>query len=593
MHRLVFAGLAAALLCSTAPAALAQPATEAARPAANAALAALLTDYETYLKARDPISAGQEGDLAAKSRLPDISREAELARQPVLEAFRARALALGADDLSPADRLNRDFLIHDLDRSIEAIQYDSGRLAFDSEGGPGQSASYIASTTRITGPAEARAWLERLAAFAGYYDDALANARRGLETGFTQPTSVVESFLVSLRNEVAFTQETDPLLKPTEARPASISEGDWGLIQVAAWAIVNGEITPRRRQWLEFIEAEYLPAAQARVGIGSRPGGRDFYALEARRYTTTDLTPDQIHQIGLDEVARIRARMDTEMRAAGWTGDFAGFLNHLRTAPRFYATSREDLLEKASEMAKRADGGMPALFRTLPRLTYNVRPVPEAIEATYTTGRYNGGSLADGVPGGYIVNTGRLDQRPLYELPALTLHEAVPGHHLQIALQQEAEQGPYFRRTVDVTAFTEGWGLYAEFLGEEMGFYRSPEERFGRLSYEMWRACRLVADTGMHWMGWTVDEARRCFAENSALAPHNIETELQRYVGWPGQALAYKIGEIRLRAIRTRAEQALGARFNVRDFHDALLVDGPLPLDLLDQRMDAWIAAQP
>jgi uncharacterized protein (DUF885 family) len=593
MHRLAFAGLAAALLCSTAPAALAQTTTEAAQPAANAELAALLTDYEAYLKARDPISAGQDGDIAAKARLPDISREAELARQPVLGAFLGRAQAIPAEGLSSDDRLNRDFLIHDLNRSIEAIRYDSGRLAFDSEGGPGQSVSYIASTTRITTAAEAQAWLSRLAAFAGYYDAALANARRGLETGFTQPTSVVESFLVSLRNEVAFTQETDPLLKPTETRPSAISEGEWQRIRAAASAIVQTEIAPRRQQWLRFIETEYLPAARPEVGIGSRPGGRDFYAFEARRYTTTDLTPDQIHQIGLDEVARIRARMETEMRASGWTGDFAGFLNHLRTEPRFYATSREDLLEKASEMAKRADGGLPALFRTLPRLTYNVRPVPEAIEATYTTGRYNGGSLADGVPGGYIVNTGRLDQRPLYELPALTLHEAVPGHHLQIALQQEAAQGPYFRRTVDVTAFTEGWGLYAEFLGEEMGFYRTPEERFGRLSYEMWRACRLVADTGMHWMGWTVDEARRCFAENSALAPHNIETELQRYVGWPGQALAYKIGEIRLRAIRTRAEQALGERFNVRDFHDALLVDGPLPLDLLDQRMDAWIAAQP
>jgi len=592
MHRLAFAGLAAALLCSTAPAAPAQSATVVAQPAANAELATLLTDYEAFLRANDPIRAGQEGDLAAKSRLPDISRDAERAQQPVLEAFRARALAVATEGLSGEDRLNRDFLIRVLDRSIEAIRYDSGRLAFDSEGGPGQSASYVASTTRITSPAEAQAWLDRLAAFAGYYDAALANARRGLETGFTQPTSVVDSFLVSLRNEVAFTQEDDPLLKPTETRPPSIPESDWELIRVAAWAIVNGEIVPRRRQWLEFIQTEYRPAARPEVGIGSRPGGRDFYAFEARRYTTTDLTPDQIHQIGLDEVARIRARMETEMRAAGWTGDFAGFLNHLRTEPRFYATSREDLLEKASEMAKRADGGMPALFRTLPRLTYNVRPVPLEIEATYTTGRYNGGSLADGVPGGYIVNTGRLDQRPLYELPALTLHEAVPGHHLQIALQQEAAEGPYFRRNVDVTAFSEGWGLYAEFLGEEMGFYRTPEERFGRLSYEMWRACRLVADTGMHWMGWTVDEARRCFAENSALAPHNIETELQRYVGWPGQALAYKIGEIRLRAIRTRAEQALGDRFNVRDFHDALLVDGPLPLDLLDQRMDAWIAAQ-
>ncbi len=592
MNHLAAVSLAALLLSTATVTATAQSATQAAQPAVNADLATLLTDYEAFLRANDPISAGQEGDLVAKGRLPDVSRAGELARQAPLEAFRARATAIATDSLSSEDRLNRDFLIRVLDRSIEAIRYDSDRLAFDSEGGPGQTANYLASTTRITTAADAGAWLMRLSALGRFYDDELANARRGVQTGFTQPTSVVESFLVSLRNEVAFTPETDPLLRPFASLPASMLVEDQEAHRAAALAIITGEIVPRRRAWLAFVETEYLPASSPEVGIGSRPGGRDFYAFEARRYTTTDLTPDQIHQIGLDEVARIRARMETEMRAAGWTGDFAGFLAHLRTGPRFYATSREDLLEKASEMSKRADGGLPALFRTLPRLTYDVRPVPLDIEATYTTGRYNGGSLADGVPGGYIVNTGRLDQRPLYELPALTLHEAVPGHHLQIALQQEAAEGPYFRRNVDVTAFSEGWGLYAEFLGEEMGFYRTPEERFGRLSYEMWRACRLVADTGMHWMGWTVEEARRCFAENSALAPHNIETELQRYIGWPGQALAYKIGEIRLRAIRARAEQALGDRFNVRDFHDALLVDGPLPLDLLDQRMDAWIAAQ-
>ncbi|MEQ7154903.1 DUF885 domain-containing protein [Brevundimonas aurifodinae] len=592
MNHLAAAGFAALLLSTAAATATAQTATEAAQPAANTDLASLLSDYEAFLKANDPISAGQEGDQAAKSRLPDTSRAAEVARQAPLEAFRARAQAIATGGLSGDDALNRDFLIRVLDRSIEAIRYDSERLAFDSEGGPGQTANYLASTTRITTAADAEAWLSRLAALPKLYDDELDNTLRGLETGFTQPTSVVESFLVSLRNEAAFTPETDPLLRPLATLPASIPADAQQAYRDRAAALVAEAIVPRRQRWLTFIETQYLPAATPEVGIGSRPGGRDFYAFEARRYTTTDLTPDQIHRIGLDEVARIRARMETEMRAAGWTGDFAGFLNHLRTEPRFYATSREDLLEKASEMSKRADGGLPALFRTLPRLTYNVRPVPLDIEATYTTGRYNGGSLADGVPGGYIVNTGRLDQRPLYELPALTLHEAVPGHHLQIALQQEAAQGPYFRRNVDVTAFSEGWGLYAEYLGEEMGFYRTPEERFGRLSYEMWRACRLVADTGMHWMGWTIDEARRCFTENSALAPHNIETELQRYIGWPGQALAYKIGEIRLRAIRTRAEQALGDRFNVRDFHDALLVDGPLPLDLLDQRMDAWVAAQ-
>ena len=587
-------GFAALLLSTTALSAAAQtPAPATATTAApNPLLAGLLTDYEAFLKAIDPISAGMEGDQAAKSRLPDVSRAAELERRVPLQAFLDRAQAIAPDGLSSEDTLNRDFLIWVLNRSIEAIGFDSGRLAFDSEGGPGQTANYLASVTRIATMADAEAWLARLEALPKLYDDQLDNARRGLATGFTQPTSVVESLLVALGNEVAFTPETDPLLKPFATLPATLSASQQADLRGRAEAIVAMQITPRRRAWLSFIQSEYLPSARPEVGIGSRPGGRDYYAFQARSYTTTDLTPDQIHQIGLDEVARIRVRMEGEMRASGWTGDFAGFLNHLRTDPRFYATSREDMIEKASEMAKRADGGLPALFRTLPQLTYNVRPVPLDIEDTYTTGRYNGGSLADGVPGGYIVNTGRLDQRPLYELPALTLHEAVPGHHLQISLQQEARQGPYFRRTVDVTAFTEGWGLYSEFLGEEMGFYRTPEERFGRLSYEMWRACRLVADTGIHWMGWTTEQARRCFAENSALSPHNIETELQRYIGWPGQALAYKIGEIRLRAIRTRAEAALGDRFDVRDFHDALLVDGPLPLHLLDQRMDRWIAGR-
>ncbi|CAN5146913.1 DUF885 family protein [soil metagenome] len=593
MRHLAAAGFAALLLTSTALPAAAQTAVPpAATPAPNPALASLLTDYEAFLKARDPISAGFEGDQAAKSKLPDVTRAAEVATQAPLEAFKARAEAIPAAGLSSDDALNRDFLIWVLNRAIEAIRYDSGRLAFDSEGGVGQNMAYVASSTRITSRADADAWIARLEALPKLYDDSLDNARRGLTTGFTQPKSVVESYLVSLRNEVAFTADTDPLLKPFAALPASIPAADQTALKARAAAIVADRIAPRRRQWLAFVQDDYLPAASDVVGIGSRPGGRDYYAFQARSYTTTDLTPDQIHQIGLDEVARIRARMDVEMRASGWTGDFAGFLAHLRSDPRFYATSREDMIEKASEMAKRADGGLPALFRTLPRLTYNVRPVPLDIEDTYTTGRYNGGSLAEGVPAGYIVNTGRLDQRPLYELPALTLHEAVPGHHIQIALQQEAAAGPYFRRNVDVTAFTEGWGLYAEFLGEEMGFYRTPEERFGRLSYEMWRACRLVADTGMHWMGWTTEQARQCFTDNSALSPHNIETELQRYIGWPGQALAYKIGEIRLRAIRTRAETALGDRFNVRDFHDALLVDGPLPLDLLDRRMNAWIAAQ-
>jgi uncharacterized protein (DUF885 family) len=304
------------------------------------------------------------------------------------------------------------------------------------------------------------------------------------------------------------------------------------------------------------------------------------------------MTPDEIHQLGQSEVARIRGLMEKTIAETGFTGSFADFLQMLRTDPRFYAKTPAELMEKASEIAKRSDDQLPRLFGTLPRLPYGVRPVPADIAEGYTTGRYWVGSMQQGQAGGYMVNTSHLDQRPLYELPALTVHEAVPGHHLQIALSQELSDIPYFRRNTSPTAFVEGWGLYSEFLGEEMGIYRDPYERFGRYSYEMWRACRLVADTGIHWLGWDIEQARRCFTENSALAPHNIQTELERYISWPGQALAYKIGELRLRALRREAEEALGENFNVREFHDRLLLSGALPLDVVTKRVHTWIAAK-
>ena len=593
--KLVIAVSAVAMLAAAAPV-VASPTmvgTEVVRNAQDPALAAVLTDYEAYLRAVDPINAGMEGDRDALSRLPDGSRAFELAQEPVLKGFADRLAGIDTTGLGEDDRLNHAFLTYVLQRARDRIPLDTSRIdAFNSEGGPGQNLAYVANVTRIATAADAEAWIARLEAMPKSYADTLANARRGLETGMVQSRSIVENALTLIEPEAALTPDADPLLKPFATLPASIPAAQQATLRARAARAVADGITPQRREWARFLRQDYLPRAPETLGLVHRPGGREMYAYMVRGYTTTHLTPDEVHAIGREEVARIRGRMDTEMRASGWTGDFPSFLTFLRTDPQFYVTSREALLEKASEMAKRADDGLPALFGTLPRLPYGVRPVPREIEANYTTGRYNAGSMENGVAGGYMVNTSSLNQRGLYEMPALTLHEGVPGHHLQIALQQEAADGPYFRRSVDVTAFVEGWGLYAEFLGEEMGFYRTPYERFGRLSYEMWRACRLVADTGIHWLGWDIEQARACFRDNSALAPLNIETELQRYIGWPGQATAYKIGEIRLRAIRTRAETELGGRFDIRRFHDALLVDGPLPLGLLDARMDRWIAEE-
>lgn len=590
-HLLLAAGIGLSGLAG-AGALPAQAAVVQGQSSAAAALDALLVDYEAYLRQVDPIGSGMDGDRAALSRLPDASRAGELGRRAPLNALKARLDAIDPAALDEAQRLNHAFVGYLIGRELERIELDPSRLAFDSEGGPGQLLAYLAPAARIATTADAEAWLTRLEAAPAYYDAGIANTRRGLETGLIQARSVVDSALAQAERDLKPGAADDVLLRPFNALPASIPAAQQEQFRARARAIVEGPITARRTAWRDLLRDEYAPKAPQEPGLVHRPGGRDLYAFLVRSHTTTDLTPDQVHEIGQQEVARIRARMETEMRAAGWTGDFAGFLTFLRTDPQFYAKTREELLEKASEIAKRADDRLPSLFATLPRLPYGVRPVPVEMEETYTTGRYNSGSMATGVAGGYIVNTGKLDQRPLYELPALTVHEAVPGHHLQVALQQEAADQPYYRRDASVTAFSEGWGLYSEFLGEEMGIYRTPYERFGRLSYEMWRACRLVADTGLHWLGWSEEQARACFRDNSALSPHNIETELQRYIGDPGQATAYKIGEIRLREIRQKAERELGDRFDVRTFHDALLVDGALPLALLDARMDRWIAEQ-
>jgi uncharacterized protein (DUF885 family) len=559
---------------------------------AETALSAVIADYEQLDRTMDPITAGAEGDRAALRRLPDATPDAQARWRQELLASEKRLTAIDVSTLGQESQLNYTLLLRAVRQSAEEATFDFDRIAFQNDDGFHTLADYLARTTTIASRDDADAWLARLEALPEYYRQNIDNLRRGIRTHFTQPRIVVDRVLDVARRQAQTRPEDSPLLLPFAKFPSTIAPDAQAQYRDRALRIVREQIAPVQQAFVEFLEDKYIPAARPAIGWRSTPNGEATYRFLVKRETTTDMTPDEIHQLGLSEVARIRGLMEQVIAQTGFKGSFAEFLHMLRTAPRFYAHSPQELLEKASEIAKRADGGLPPLFGTLPRLTYDVRPVPADMAEGYTTGRYWGGSMKLGQPGGYMVNTSHLDQRPLYELPALTVHEAVPGHHLQIALSQELDGLPYFRRNLQPTAFVEGWGLYSEFLGEEMGIYRDPYEWFGRYSYEMWRACRLVADTGIHWLGWDIEKARRCFADNSALAPHNIQTELERYISWPGQALAYKIGELRFRAMRREAQTALGEHFNAREFHDVVLLGGPLPLDVLELRVRQWIEVQ-
>jgi uncharacterized protein (DUF885 family) len=560
--------------------------------APEAALGEIIAAFEQIEREADPITAGNDGDREALRRLPDVSPEAIAARSARYEALVARLGAVDAGALPQESALNHALLTRIMNQRIEEAGYDLARIAFENDSGFHTLGDYLARTTTIATRDDAEAWIARLEALPRYYDQNLANLRRGIQSELTQPRIVVERVLAVARTQAATPAESHTLLLPFARAPATIPAADFAAYRARALAIVRDRILPKQRAFATFLERRYLPAARADIAWRSTPNGEATYRYLVRRETTTQMSPDEIHQLGLAEVARIRGLMDETIRASGFTGSFAEFLAFLRSDPQFYARSPQELLSYASEISKRADDRLPQLFGVLPRLPYGVRPVPDDIAEGYTSARYWPGSLPLGIAGGYMVNTSRLDQRPLYEFPALSLHEAVPGHHLQIAIAQELADMPYFRRNIGPTAFVEGWGLYAEFLGEEMGIYRTPYELFGRYSMEMWRACRLVADTGIHWMGWDIERARACFAENSALAPHNIQTELERYISWPGQALAYKVGELKLRSLRAEAQETLGECFSVRGFHDVVLGGGALPLDVVEARVRAWIAAQ-
>ncbi len=577
-------------------AALLAPLVLAFAPAAHAAppppgLAGVIADYDALQKRFHPGAAAQDGDREALSRLDDDSPEAQALEARALADLDARLKALAPSAPSSEDAVNRGYLAFEIRTELAGLRLDTARINFDAYSGFNLTPQELGRHTHIRDRADAQAYLKRLALLPHYYAVEIGNARRGVRTGFTQPAPTVQVVLAIAEKQAAVAAADDGLMAPLKALPATLPPAEQVALRAEGLRLVEA-FKPSQAAFVAFLKTEYAPAARKSLAARDLPDGEAYYRAEVARHTTTDLTPDQIHQIGQDEVKRIRAAMETEMRASGFKGDFKAFQTFLRTDRQFYVTTRQALLEKSALFAKTVDDKLPAEFGRLPRLPFAVREIPREVEESATTAYYEEGSPALGVAGGYEVNTSHLDQRPLYEIPALSLHESQPGHHLQIALQQERTDLPAFRRQGGLTAFVEGWALYSEQLGDEMGLYRTPYERFGHLSYEMWRACRLVADTGIHWLRWSRDQARACFTDNTALAAKNIEVELDRYISWPGQALGYKIGELKIMALRKRAEAALGPRFDVRAFHDALLLDGPVPLALLDRRIDAWIAAQ-
>jgi uncharacterized protein (DUF885 family) len=517
---------------------------------------------------------------------PDVSKAAEDRRITALKALQVRLSSLPPSPEGSEDALTRRLLQWRLGMRIEAARFDEGRIAFDNGDGFFNTGNYAAETTVIRTDGDAVAWIARLRALPAYFDQEIDNLSRGIATGFVQPQPTAASVLAILRIAADQPAAASPLLGPLARLPATIPSDRQATLRADGLAAVAQGIKPAQRKLVAFFERDYLPHARPQLGAASLPDGRALYAFEVRRSTTTDMKPDEVFALGEREVARVHEEMDSAMRATHFTGTLPQFIATLRTEKRFYAPDLQTYIEKASEIGKRIDGLLPVWFGRLPRLTWTIRIKPPELEAS--SSGYDLGDPEKGAPGTVVVGAHSYES-PLFGLPAWVLHEGVPGHHLQIALGQERTDLPAFRRKDEPTAFVEGWALYAEQLGEEMGVYRDAYERFGRLSFEMWRACRLEMDVGIHWKGWSKEQAESCLRNNTALPETAVVRETERYIAWPAQALAYKIGELQFLAERRRAERALGARFDIRAFHDAVLDDGPMPMSILHEQVSRWI----
>ncbi|WP_019039068.1 DUF885 domain-containing protein [Psychroflexus tropicus] len=509
-------------------------------------------------------------------------KEAEFAQKLLSDLAK-----IDTDALDETRYISSELLKFKLQEMVDRYEFKAYLNPLLSDSGFHLSLSY--QVRDLNTYAQVKAYLNKLNAIPAYVDQHFKLLRKGLKEGITQPKVIFEGYASTYDSQIVNRPEESFFYEPFENLPSTLSRTQKDSVLNAAKTAINDNVIPEFKRIKSFFEKEYLPNTKSNLGVSEGPQGMAYYQNRLNYYTTLDLSAKEIHEVGLEEVSRINSEMKAIVEEVNYEGNLEEFITFLRTDPQFYATSGEELLKEARDIAKRIDAKLPAYFKTLPRKPYGVAKVPDAIAPKYTTGRYIGAS-DETQPGYYWVNTYNLPNRPLYVLPSLTAHEAVPGHHLQNALNAEmGDSIPRFRKSMYLSAYGEGWGLYSEFLAEEMGIYTTPYERFGKLTYEQWRACRLVVDTGIHAMGWTREQAVDYFVKNTALSLHNINTEVDRYISWPGQAVSYKIGEIKIRELRAKAEEALGENFDIRAFHEVILEQGVVTLPILEERVNAYI----
>jgi uncharacterized protein (DUF885 family) len=557
-------------------------------PDAAAQLDALIDEVWAFQLRENPLLATYCGVHAYNDRLPRISEADAQRRVSQYRTYLARLERIGGQALPADAQLNRDLLARMLGDEIADLSFGVHRMLLSKMHGAHVSFPDLPLVVPLRDADDYEDYLARLCAFPGYIEQQIEQMRYGISTGHVAARAAVTGVDDAIRPLLVEDPAGSPLYAAFARFPATMPEGERSRLAEAGRAAVAEAVVPAYARLLRFVTDEYLPAAREELGANALPDGEAFYTHCVRKYTTLDLSPQEVHATGLEEMGRIGDEMRAILAQVGFEGDVQAFIASMRADPRFYVDTPQALLKEVALVLKRMDGALPTLFALLPRMPYGIREVPAHVAPQSTTAYYfpppGDGSRA----GYYYVNTYDLASRPLYEIEALSLHEAVPGHHLQIALQMELDL-PDFRRFGEVTAFIEGWALYAERLGLEVGFYEDPYSDFGRLTYEAWRASRLVVDTGMHALGWTRQHAIDYMAEHTALSLLNIANEVDRYVAWPGQALAYKIGEIRIRGLRAAAEEALGERFDLRAFHRVVLEAGGIPLDALEARVRAWI----